>query len=98
MPGGRIEAMILTKYPATPVTAKFQLGHGVLLAVNFRGVRAGWGDTDPRPDPGPGPYRGWLPPFTPPDRQTFAELVAILLDGTDALVHDLTERPFHLPT
>jgi len=98
VPGGRIKAMILTKYPATPAEAKFQPGHGALLAVDFHGVRGTWGDTDPRPDPSPGPYRGWLPPFTPPDKQTFAELVAILLEGMDTLVYEFTKRPFELPT
>jgi len=98
VPGGRIEAVILTNCPAAPVTARFQPGHGILLTVDLCGVRGTWGDTDPRPDPGPGPYRGWLPPFTPPDTQTFVELVAVLLDGMDALVREFIERPFELPT
>ncbi|PZS26649.1 MAG: hypothetical protein DLM58_20315 [Pseudonocardiales bacterium] len=97
VPGGRIEAMILTKYPAAPAATKFQPGHAILLTANFGGVGGTWTDTDPRPDPGPGPYRSWLPPLSPPDKQTFAELTAILLDGLDALVRNFTERPFELP-
>ena len=97
VPGGRLEAMILTKYPAMPPATKFQPGHAILLTADLGGVGSTWTDTDPRPDPGPGPYRSWLPPLTPPNKQTFAELTAILLDGMDALVHEFTERPFELP-